>query len=105
MCWTEIGRFGKEIANQTALLLPLIVLFVYSIYNTIVVKMFEISRVLTCINIVFMMGKKRKSDRIRHSEINNISISVFLDSRAVLKAHTKFFQPCGWKTGARETAH
>jgi hypothetical protein len=60
MCWTEIGRFGKEIANQTALLLPLIVLFVYSIYNTIVVKMFEISRVLTCINIVFMMGKKRK---------------------------------------------
>jgi hypothetical protein len=60
MCWTEIGRFGKEIANQTALLLPLIVLFVYSIYNTIVVKMFDISRVLTCINIVFMMGKKRK---------------------------------------------
>ncbi|KAL3582498.1 hypothetical protein D5086_016830 [Populus alba] len=36
----EIGRFGKEIANQTALLLPLIVSFVYYIYNTIVVKLY-----------------------------------------------------------------
>lgn len=35
-CWTEIGR---EIVSQAALPLPLIVLFVYSIYNTIVVKL------------------------------------------------------------------
>lgn len=63
ICWREIGRFGKEIVNRAALPLHLILLFVYSIYNTILVKPFVWD--FSIFVLFFMIKGSRKSDCIR----------------------------------------